>query len=63
MNNYKIYGNIFDSLLELSKTMELHSESVLGYILKKYNIKSKRIKFIFKRIRCNGNIALKDKNL
>jgi hypothetical protein len=63
MNNYKIYGNIFDSLLELSKTMELHSETILGYILKNNNIKVEKIKFSFMRIRCDGNISSKDKFL
>lgn len=63
MNNYKIYGNAFDSLLELSKKMKLHSETILGYILKNNNIKIERIKFTFKRIRCNGDIDWKDKFL
>ena len=63
MNNYKIYGNIFDSLLELSKIMELHSETILGYILKNNNIKVEKIKFSFIRIRCDGNIDSKDKFL
>ena len=63
MNNYKIYGNIFDSLLELSKIMKLHSETILGYILKKNNIETEKINFIFKRMRCNGNICHSDKNI
>ena len=56
MNNYQIYGNIFDSLLLLSKQMPLHSETILGLIIKNNNIKIEKINFRFKRVRCNGNI-------
>lgn len=38
MKTYKIYGKIFDELLELSKIHELHSETILGLILKNNNI-------------------------
>ena len=62
MNNYKIYGNIFESLLDLSKKMSLHSETILGFVLKNHNINVKRIQFIFVRIRCSGKVALLDKN-
>ena len=60
MNNYKIYGNIFESLLDLSKKMSLHSETILGLVLKNHNINVKRIQFIFVRIRCNGKVSLFD---
>ena len=56
MNNYWIYGNIFEKLLDLSKKISLHSETILGIILEKYNIKSKKIDYKFIRVRCNGEM-------
>ena len=63
MNNYEIYGNIFDSLLQISKTNKLHSETILGDILKKNKIKVEKINFRFKRMRCNGTVNKMDNNL
>ena len=63
MNNYKIYGNIFDSLLEISKKHKLHSETILGDILKKNKIKVEKINFRFRRMRCNGNITKNDQKI
>jgi hypothetical protein len=37
-NSYKLYGNIFDKLLDLSKIMPLHSETVYAKILYENNI-------------------------
>jgi hypothetical protein len=63
MNNYKIYGCIFDKLLDISKKMPLHSEHVLGLILKNNKINIKKIKFHFRRIRCEGNICSTDRDI
>ena len=63
MNNYKIYGCIFDKLLDISKKMSLHSEDILGLILKNNKINIKKIKFRFHRIRCEGNIEERDRNI
>lgn len=55
--NFKIYGDIFLSLLNISKKKPLHSETILGDILigqNKLNIR--KVKFNFSRIRCNGTI-------
>jgi len=60
MNNYWIYGNIFETLLYLSKKIHLHSETILGIILEKYNIKSKKIDYKFIRVRCNGELHKSD---
>ena len=53
MMTYKIYGDIFLKLYELSLEMSIHSETVLGKILVDNNIKTKRINFYFNRIRMN----------
>ena len=41
-------------LLELSKRMQLHSETILGYILELKKIRVIRVPFYFQRIRING---------
>jgi hypothetical protein len=61
MNTYKIYGSIFPQLLELSKKHSLHSEKIIGMILKNNKIKLKKIPFLFSRVRCNGYIVDKFK--
>ena len=53
---YKIYGNIFLELLNISKTRKLHSETILGFILEKNKIIIKRVEFEFARVRCNGHV-------
>ena len=57
---YKIYGKIFLQLLDLSKKMSLHSETILYFILHNNNINVKHINFRFARIRNNGNINKDD---
>ena len=54
MNSYKIYGYVFEKLLEMSKIQPLHSETILGEILNINNIKVIKIKFNFSRVRFNG---------
>lgn len=54
---YKIYGEIFNHLLNASKKEPLHSETILGEIVIKNNkIKNLKVRFNFARIRCNGRI-------
>ena len=59
---YKVYGNIFLHLLKLSKNNRLHSETILGIILKNANINVQKVNFRFARIRRNGIIDMKDKS-
>ena len=51
---YKIYGKIFNKLLEISKKQQLHSETVLGLVLKQNKIKVVKVKQNFSRVRFNG---------
>lgn len=60
-HTYKIYGTLFTELLVLSKEHELHSESILGFVLKKNNIKWSTINFKFSRVRFGGKIFNGDK--
>jgi hypothetical protein len=60
MENYKIYGKIFYKLLNISKKMELHSETILGMILLENKLLINRINFRFIRIRCDGREELID---
>jgi hypothetical protein len=62
-DTYLIYGKIFNRLLDLSKKRSLHSETILGLILKSENIKVARVKFTFARIRMNGKKSGMDKKL
>lgn len=57
---YKIYGNIFNDLLNISKKKPLHSETVIGERLLKNGINFKDIPIKFQRIRANGQIDIKD---
>ena len=61
-NNYKLYGDIFDKLLKLSKLMPLHSETIIGHIINEYKLNIYRIPFIFIRIRCNGKKVAEKNN-
>ena len=62
--NYILYGNIFQSALEYSRKMPLHSETILGHHLcVLHKIKIEKVKFIFQRVRINGNINLGDVSL
>ena len=51
---YKIYGDIFKELLDISKKEQLHSETVLAKRIIDANIHILKVKFNFSRIRCNG---------
>lgn len=57
---YKIYGQIFLQLLDISQKMPLHSEKILGLILFNNKISIKHVKFRFARIRCNGSVDSRD---
>ena len=59
-DTYKIYGKIFLQLLNLSKKMSLHSETILGLILDNNNIIVKRVNFRFARVRYDGTINRSD---
>jgi hypothetical protein len=54
MKTYKLYGNIFKDLLDISKTQPLHSETVIGELMDLFKLSIIRIPFKFSRIRCNG---------
>lgn len=55
---YKIYGEVFTQLLEMSKTQSLHSETIIGIILIVYNkLKIHKVKFNFSRVRIDGRIV------
>jgi hypothetical protein len=54
MKTYKIYGDVFNSLLEISKKQPLHSETILGERMHNHNLNVIKIKFNFARIRFNG---------
>jgi hypothetical protein len=54
INTYKIYGKIFDLLLDISKKKSLHSESILGEIMADNKLKVIKIPFYFSRVRFNG---------
>ena len=55
MKTYKIYGDIFKYLLNISKKESLHSETILGKIMNDNKLNIIKIKFNFSRIRSNGN--------
>ena len=63
MKTYKIYGNTFKKILDISKKMPLHSESIIYNIISSYDLKFVKIPFIFKRIRYNGQVARQDRKL
>ena len=60
---YKLYGDVFKYMLDISKKQSLHSETVLGQLMDSFKLKIIRVPFIFKRIRCNGKCAPYDKVL
>lgn len=53
-NTYKLYGDIFDNLLILSKRQPLHSETIIGQIMETYKLQIIRIPFRFLRVRTDG---------
>jgi hypothetical protein len=56
MKTYKIYGNVFTELLDMSKKKSLHSETIIGDVLQNNNIKIIHIPFRFRRVRCDGRV-------
>jgi len=60
--NYKIYGTLYEKLLEYSRIKKLHSEQFHYYYLSKL-LTIKYIPFYFQRIRANGKIAEQDEFL
>jgi hypothetical protein len=54
MKSYKIYGEIFKRLFYLSKKQPLHSETIIGQIVKNNNLNIIRVPFYFARIRFKG---------
>jgi hypothetical protein len=61
--SYKIYGEVFHKLLEISKDNPLHSETILTKYLTNNGIEYEYIPFIFQRIRIDGSIEPFDKKL
>ena len=62
MNTYKLYGNVFDKLLPLSKSMSLHSETIYGKLMREeYQLNVINIPFMFVRVRCDGRCEDDDK--
>lgn len=57
MNTYKLYGYVFYRLFNYSKHFPLHSETFYYNLMTKYKIKMKKIKFMFHRVRANGQIC------
>lgn len=57
MKTYKLYGNVFRHLLEISKQQPLHSETILGELMHNYNLNIVKIPFRFSRVRFNGLIV------
>lgn len=51
---YRLYGDIFDQLLPLSKIQPLHSETIIGSIMQNYKLQIIRIAFRFLRVRIDG---------
>lgn len=60
MRTYKLYGDIFEILLPMSKRMPLHSETIIGEIMNLRKLRINRIPFRFSRVRCSG-LVLDDK--
>ena len=54
LKTYKLYGNVFDQLLALSRMQELHSETIIGQLMQKYHLEIIRIPFRFLRVRSDG---------
>jgi hypothetical protein len=54
IKTYKIYGEVFNLLLDISKKKELHSESILGEIMNNNNLDIIKVPFYFSRVRFNG---------
>ena len=54
---YKIYGEVFTKLLDISKKQPLHSETIIGQIMTNNKINIIKTKFNFSRVRSNGLIC------
>lgn len=60
-NTYQKYGDVFNLLLQISKRIPLHSETVLGgLMIYKYGLKILRFRIEFARVRTNGVIVTTD---
>jgi len=60
MKTYKLYGDIYKYLLDISKIEELHSETILCKLMINYNLKIIYLDFLFLRVRFNGIITEED---
>ena len=54
MKTYKIYGEVFNLLLNISKKKPLHSETIIGEIMNNNKLNIIRVPFNFTRVRFNG---------
>ena len=63
MKTYKLYGDIYKYLLDISKIEELHSETILCKLMINYNLKIIYLDFLFLRVRFNGIICKDDIDL
>jgi len=60
MKTYKLYGDIYKYLLDISKIEELHSETILCKLMINYNLNIIYLDFLFLRVRFNGIITEED---
>jgi hypothetical protein len=60
MKTYKLYGDIYKYLLDISKIEELHSETIICQLMINYNLNIIYLDFLFLRVRFNGIISEAD---
>ena len=60
MNNYLLYGSLFNKLHNYSKKKPLHAETYVATMLKNNKIEWITIRFFFMRTRAGGNIDKRD---
>jgi hypothetical protein len=60
MKTYKLYGDIYKYLLDISKIEELHSETIICQLMINYNLNIIYLDFLFLRVRFNGIISEND---
>jgi hypothetical protein len=53
----ELYGNIFTDMLDYSKQMKLHSETIHLIHMKKYGVSPEFIHFRFNRVRITGKVG------
>ena len=58
MKTYKLYGETFIHLLYISHLEELHSETIIGKLMKSYNLNIVKIPFKFTIVRHTGYFSL-----